>query len=260
MVEAQEEQSFWDHLEDLRWTIMRILISVVVCMLAIFSFKDIVFNDIILAPRNSDFITYRVMCYLADYLNMPSFCPERFELNLININLSGQFFIHMSVSFWLGLIISFPYVLYQVWLFISPALYDHERWKISIAFFIGGLLFFLGVAISYFLIFPLTVRFLGGYQVSEFVLNQISLSSYIGTLNVLCLCMGLMFEMPMVIYLLSTMNLITKSFLKKYRRWAIVILLILSAIITPTADPFTMIVVCLPLLVLYEVSIMICKN
>lgn len=260
MDKINQPMTFWDHLEALRWTIMRSLIVIVVCMVGLFTFKEFLFDGIVLAPKNSDFITYRLICALGTRLGFPQMCPGDFSLDLININLSGQFFMHMSIAFWLGFIIAFPYVIYEIWKFIRPALYEKEQKQTLRLFVWGGILFFLGVLVSYFLVFPLTLRFLGAYQVSAVVHNQIALSSYISTLTILTLCMGIMFEMPIVIYFLSCLGLVSKAFLRQYRRWAIVIIMILAAIITPTSDPFTMMVVCAPLFLLYEVSIRVCKE
>jgi sec-independent protein translocase protein TatC len=259
----QKEMSFWDHLDDLRWTLFRIAIGIVVCMIVVFVNKGIVFDGILLAPTTSDFIVYKLMCRLAEAVSMPSLCPETFKIQLINTTVSGQFFIHISTSFWLGLLLAFPWVIYQLWIFISPALYQHERKATTRAFAFGSVLFFLGVFIGYILIFPLALRFLGEHFVSnspDAVPNMINLASYIDVLVTLTLSMGLVFEMPILLYLLSRIGIINKKFLRKYRRHAIVIILVVAAIITPTPDPFTLIVVSIPIILLYEFSIWICRD
>ena len=259
----RKEMSFWDHLDDLRLTLFRIAIGIIVCMILVFANKGLVFDDILLAPTSSDFVIYRTLCELANALSMPTLCPDEFKVQLINTTLSGQFFTHISTSFWLGLLLAFPWVIYQLWLFVRPALYDHERKAATKAFSFGSVLFFVGVLTGYFMAFPLTVRFLGMYSVSDIpdaVPNTITLSSYIDVLVILTLSMGLVFEMPVLVYLLSRLGVINKKFLRQYRRYAIVIILILAAIITPTADPFTMLVVSIPILLLYEFSIRICKD
>ncbi len=164
------------------------------------------------------------------------------------------------MSFWVGLTLVFPFVIYQFWTFVAPALNERERKAAVPVFFSSSLLFYLGVAAAYFLLFPLTIRFLGTYQVSEIVENQISLESYIGTLTILCLAMGLLFQMPVLVYFLSRAGLLKRAFLQNYRKHAIVIILIISAIITPTADPFTMLIMGLPLILLYQASIYICRK
>ena len=252
--------SFWDHLDDLRATLFRSAIGIIICMVGVFLCKSFVFDSIIFPPRTSDFMLYRWLCKLGELLHAPGFCPEPFYVEIININLASQFFIHMSTSFWIGLIIAFPYVVYQFWLFISPALYEHEKRNMTRAFLSVSLLFYLGVVVGYIFVFPLTVKFLGTYQVSEIVPNQISLNSYIGMLTSLVLVMGLVFEMPVLAHVLSRLGLLTRKFLKKYRRHAIVVLLFIAAIITPSTDAFTMFMVAIPLYMLYELSILCVKK
>ena len=261
-IDDEKEMSFWDHLDELRGTLFRAAIGIFVAMIVVFMNKSLVFDNIILAPKSSDFIVYRFLCYLADQLSFPALCPGTFNIELININLSGQFFIHISTSFWLGLVLAFPWVIYQLWRFIRPALYEHERKYSTRAFIFGSFLFFLGIAVAYFVVFPLTIRFLGLYQVSSegLVPNQISLTSYINTFTTLTFAMGIVFEMPIVIRILSLIGIVTKKFLRKYRKHAIVVIMIVAAIITPTADPFTMFAVAVPIYALFEFSIWICKK
>lgn len=259
---SEQEMSFWDHLDELRGTLFRSAIGIFVAMIVVFANKGLVFDTIILAPKSSDFYTYRFMCYLADKLSIAGLCPESFNIELININLAGQFFMHISTSFWLGLVLAFPWVIYQFWRFIRPALYEHERKHSTRAFFFGSFLFFCGVAVGYFMVFPLTIRFLGTYQISAegLVPNHIALSSYISTFTTLTFAMGLIFEMPMVLHLLSRVGIVTKGMLRKYRRHAVVVIVILAAIITPTPDPFTMFAVAIPIYLLYEFSIWVCRS
>jgi sec-independent protein translocase protein TatC len=261
-IDDEKEMSFWDHLDELRGSLFRAAIGTLVAMIVVFLNKGLVFDTIILAPKSSDFIVYRFLCYLGEKISFSALCPDPFNIDLININISGQFFIHISTSFWLGLALAFPWVIYQLWLFIRPALYEHERRHSTRAFLFGSFLFFLGVLVAYFMVFPLTIRFLGMYQVSGegLVPNQISLTSYIGTFTTLTFAMGIVFEMPIVISILSRIGIVTKKFLRKYRRHAIIVIMFLAAIITPTADPFTMIAVAIPIYALYEFSIRICKN
>ena len=260
--EIKEEKtlSFWEHLEVLRWTLFRTLIVILIFVSAIFLAKDFVFTKIIFAPLDSSFIFYRWLCMLSELVHFPDICPENFNIQLINISLAGQFLVHIGASFSIALILAIPYVFYEIWRFVQPALYPNEKKHIGLIFFSSSFLFYLGVAASYFVIFPLTVRFLGTYEVSELVPNQIAVQSYLGTLYILVFSMGVMFEMPILAYLLSQIGLVNKQMLKKVRSYAFVILLILSALITPTTDPFTMLVVALPLYLLYEVSILVCKT
>lgn len=255
----QEASTFWEHLETLRWTIMRILIVLVVLVVVLFGFKDFVFDQVVFTPLNSDFVIYRWMCQLAVLLKSPEFCPGDFKIQLINIDISGQFIAHLSATFTIALVLAVPYLLFEMWRFIAPALYPNEKMSVGMVFFSSSFLFYLGAVVSYFLIFPLTIRFLGTYQISDKVPNQISIQSYLSTLYILVFAMGLMFEMPVLAFLLSKLGVINRETLRRVRNYAVVIILILAAVITPTTDPFTMLVVAFPLYLLYEVSILVCK-
>jgi sec-independent protein translocase protein TatC len=191
---------------------------------------------------------------------MPGLCVEPFEAQLQNITVSGQFFTHVSTSFWIGLVMSFPWIIYQLWLFVRPALYDNERAAATKAFWFSSILFFAGVFVGYVMVFPMAFKWLVVYSVSTRVEQIITLTSYIDVLVMLVLGMGIVFQMPVLILLLSRIGIVNKAFLKKYRRYAIVIILIVVAIVTPTPDPFTMLIASVPLLLLYEFSIYICKQ
>lgn len=251
--------SFWDHLESLRWTIFRVLIALVILVLLLFGVSDFLFNDIIFPPLSSDFVIYRFMCTLSEQLHLPALCPGEFNIKLINFNLSGQFMAHLTTVFTVAFLLTVPYLLFEIWKFIRPALYENERRNIGWVFLSASFLFYLGAVVSYYLIFPLSIRFLGTYQISELVPNQISLDSYMSTLFLLTFAMGITFEMPVLAYFLSKLGIITRDTLRSGRNIAIVVILIISAIITPTTDPFTMLAVALPLYLLYEVSIMVCR-
>ncbi|MDD3491213.1 MAG: twin-arginine translocase subunit TatC [Bacteroidia bacterium] len=257
---SEETATFWEHLEVLRWTFLRIFAVLFVLLVLVFGFKDFIFNSIIFKPLSSDFAFYRLLCLLGDLLNSPGFCPEDFKINLININLAGQFLAHITSSFSIALVASVPFLLFEIWRFVAPALYPGEKKNVGFIFFSSSFLFYLGAAVSYFIVFPLTIRFLGTYTVSELVPNQISLQSYMSTLYILVFSMGLMFEMPVLAYFLSRMGIVTREGLKKFRNYAVVGVLVISAFITPTTDPFTMLVVAFPLYVLYEVSILVCRK
>lgn len=252
--------TFWEHLDELRKVLFRSAIAVLVLMVIIFVNKDFVFGKVIFAPINSDFILYKWLSDLSVFLNMPSIAPEPFSLKLINIELASQFFTHVNVSMTLAFVLAIPYILYQLWTFVKPGLYEKEQKAITMTFLFAAILFFLGVLIGYFLLFPLTVRFLGTYQVSEAVVNQISLKSYISMFTWLILIMGVVFEMPALASILSRLGVLSKSLLKKYRKHAFIVLLVLAAVITPTGDPFTLFVVAAPLYFLYEFSILICRD
>lgn len=254
------EMSFWDHVNDLRKVILRSVGAIILLSVLFFALMPYIFDCVILAPCHADFILYRQLCDLSKYTSaLPDFCNDQFEVKLINIQLASQFFIHMSTSMWLALLAAFPYVIYQLWTFISPGLYAGEKRHARGAFLVGNVMFFIGIAVGYFLVFPLTLRFLAEYQVSEMVPNQISLDSYMSNFLTLNFIMGLVFELPLLCWLLSNMGLVTRKFFKTYRRHAIVVLLILAAFITPSSDPFTLSVVFIPLYALYELSAWVVK-
>lgn len=213
-----------------------------------------------MAPCNADFVTYRAMCRLGEMLGMAGLCPKIGEIEMININLSSQLMTHLSVSIYLAAVVAMPYLITEAWMFVKPALYSKERRVAKVAVVAFFFQFFLGLALAYYLIFPLTYNFLGNYQVSERVVNQISLSSYISTFVGLLLTMGLVFEMPIVAYFFARIGVLKSSLLSKYRKVAVVLTLVLAAFITPSTDVFTMCLVALPLYLLYEFSRWVVKR
>lgn len=221
-----------------------------------FLFKDELFG-LLLAPRTSGFITYRLLEAVCSWIGAAP--PEAFAVSLINTGLAEQFIIHVKTAMCMGVLCASPYIVCELFRFVSPALYENEhRYAVAIVGS-GYVMFMLGVAVAYLLIFPLTFRFLGTYQVSMDVANMVTLQSYMSTLIMMCLTMGLVFEMPVVIWLLSRMGIVSSGFLRKYRRHAIVLILIVAAVITPTSDIFTLLLVSLPMYALYEISILISK-
>ena len=239
--------TFWDHLDELRSVIIRILIITVLAGAAAFCLKDELFA-VVLAPRTSDFITFKLMGV------------EPFSIHLMNTGLTEQFMIHLKTAMYAGVLVASPYIIYLLFRFVSPALYDNER-KYAIALVGSGYaMFMLGTLLNYFLIFPLTVKFLGTYQVSPDVANMLTLQSYMDTLLMMSLVMGIVFELPVVSWLLGKMGLVNASMMRTWRKHAIVAILIVSAIITPTTDAFTLFIVALPIWLLYEVSILIVKK
>lgn len=246
--------SFWDHLEELRWTVLRSLIAVLTLSIIAFFNREVIFDQVILAPSTSDFVTNRLLCRLGEWLSIESICMDTLKLKIINISMSGQFLTHMYISFVAGFVIGFPFILNEFWRFIRPALKQGEARYSSNAVLVGSALFFLGVLFSYYLIVPLTVNFLGTYQVSSDVMNQISLNSYISTVVSVTFSVGIVFELPIIVFFLTKIGLVTPAFMKKNRKYMLVILLIVSAIITPP-DVFSQILVCIPLMGLYELSI-----
>lgn len=244
---SEQKATFWEHLDVLRWTIIRSLLVVVAFAVVAFCLKEWLFA-VVLAPTSSDFITFRLMG------------AESFHIHLINTGLTEQFMTHMRTAAYAGLLCASPYVLYQLFRFVSPGLYQNERraahWVVGSAY----LMFLLGTFVCYFIIFPLTVRFLGTYQVSEEVANMLTLQSYIDTLISMCLVIGVVFELPVVCALLGRMGMISGNMMRRYRRHAVVAILIVAAIITPTTDIFTLLVVSLPIWLLYEMSILLVPN
>ncbi len=257
--EEEKEMSFWEHLEELRWHLVRSIIAIVILAVVAFLNRNIIFDQIILAPKDSSFVTNRILCYISEYLNLPGLCIDDLKLNIINIKMSGQFMTHMMVSIVAGIIVAFPYIIWEVWSFIRPALYPTERKYSAGAVIVSSALFILGVLFAYFLIVPLTVNFLGTYQVSAAVPNQVSLTSYISTVVSVTLGVGVVFELPIFVYFFTKVGLLTPDFMRKNRKYMIVILLIISAIITPP-DVFSQILVVIPLWGLYELSISISKR
>jgi len=255
----EKEMSFWDHLEELRWTLLRSLIAVLSIAVLAFMNRELIFDKVILAPSTSDFITNRLLCKLGEWLSIEAICMDTLNLQIINISMSGQFLTHMYISFVTGFVLGFPFVLNEIWRFVRPALKQKEAKHSSKAVIVSSALFFLGVLFSYFLIVPLTVNFLGTYQVSDFVSNQISLSSYISTVVSVTFSVGVVFELPIIIFFLTKIGLVTPAFMRKNRKYMLVILLIISAIITPP-DVFSQILVCIPLMGLYELSIYVSER
>ncbi len=241
--------SFWDHLDELRSVLIRCVVAWAVCAVGMFCFRDALFG-FLFAPAHPDFITYRLL------RSVP--CGEGWggvSVSFINTQLSAQFTTHMQVAALAGLVIAFPYLVAQLYRFVSPALYPNEKRAAGRIIGLGTLLFMLGVALNYLIIFPFAFRFLATYQVQPEVVNQISLHSYVSTLLVLSLMMGILFEMPIVAWALGRAGLIEAAWLRRYRRHALVALMILAAVITPTGDAFTLLLVTLPLYLLYELSI-----
>lgn len=250
--------SFLDHLEELRWHLIRSTIAVVVLALVAFLFKDFIFDTLLFGPKRSDFPTYRMFCSISQQFGMDSFCFHELPFRIQSRTMAGQFSAHMWTSIYAGIIVAFPYILYEFWRFITPGLKANER-KSSRGFIvIASLLFFVGVLFGYYLITPLSINFLGSYQVSEEVFNDFDLDSYISLVRTSVLACGIIFELPIFMYILTKAGLVTPEGLRKYRKFALIFVLILSAVITPP-DIMSQIIVAIPILILYEVSIYISK-
>lgn len=257
--EVVSEMSFLDHLEDLRWHLIRCVVAIVIAGTAAFIMKSFIFDVIILGPKQANFVTYDILCQLAVHINLDeSFCFDELPFRIQSRTVAGQFSAHLWTSVTAGFIIAFPYVLYQFWKFISPGMYQNEKKHASGFIIVASLLFFLGCLFGYYVITPLSINFLGSYQVSKEVFNDFDLSSYIGLVRASVLASGLIFQLPIVIYFLTKLGLVTPEFLKTYRKYALVIVLIIAAVITPP-DIASQIIVAIPVLILYEVSIFISK-
>jgi sec-independent protein translocase protein TatC len=258
-VKSPDEMSFLDHLEELRWHLIRSTLAVVIVGCIAFTMRGFIFDTVLFGPKNLDFPTYRFFCNIATFFGIDSeFCGDSLPFTIQSRLMAGQFSAHIWTSIWVGFIVGFPYVLWELWRFISPGLKDNEK-KYSKGFiFVASFLFFLGVLFGYYVVAPLSINFLGTYQVSKEVTNEIDLGSYVGTVRAAVIACGIMFELPIIIFFLTKVGLVTPEILKKYRKIALVIVLILSAVITPP-DVASQIVVAIPVLILYQVSIYISK-
>lgn len=249
------EMSFLEHLEVLRWHLVRSVSAIFIVAIAAFIAKGFIFDTLLLGPKNPDFWTYRKLCELSEKFNLSDLlCITEIPFDLINISMAGQFSTHIFVSIIAGVVVAFPYIMFEIWRFIKPGLYSTERKYASGMVFYTSVLFILGVLFGYYIIAPLSVNFLGSYRVSETVMNQIDLNSYFSTIATLVLASGAVFELPVLMYFLTKIGLVTPALLRQYRRHAVVGILILSAVITPP-DVSSQILVFFPLMLLYEVSI-----
>lgn len=257
---AAKEMSFLDHLEDLRWHLLRSVIAILLAGVAAFVAKDFVFDVLLFGPKNNDFLTYRLLCQASNFLGFDdSFCISELPFRIQSRTMAGQFSAHVWTSITLGFVIAFPYVIYQFWKFISPGLYTYERKTASGFIGVSSLLFFMGVLFGYYVVTPLSVRFLGTYTVSSEVFNDFDLSSYTALIRASVLASGLIFELPILIYFLTKVGLVTPELMRKYRKISLVLVMFLSAVITPP-DVASQIIVAIPVLILYELSIFISKR
>ncbi len=253
------EMSFLDHLEELRWHLIRSTLAIVIIGVGAFLMREFIFDTVIFGPARMNFPTYRFFCKAATYIGLDSaFCADSLPFTIQSRTMGGQFSAHIWTSIWAGFIIGFPYVLHEIWKFISPGLHENERKNSRGFILIASFLFFTGVLFGYYVVAPLSINFLGTYQVSEIVLNEFDIGSYISTVRASVIACGIIFELPIIIYFLTKVGLVTPEILKKYRKIALVIVLILSAVITPP-DVASQIIVAVPVLILYQVSIYISK-
>ncbi|NHF57785.1 twin-arginine translocase subunit TatC [Flavobacteriaceae bacterium TP-CH-4] len=254
------EMSFLDHLEELRWHLIRSVAAIVIIGSVAFLMRGFIFDTVLFGPKKMDFPTYRLFCNIATFFGFDSaFCADKLPFTIQSRLMSGQFSAHIWTSIWAGFIVGFPYVLYELWKFISPGLYEKERKNSRGFIFTASLLFFLGALFGYYVVAPLSINFLGTYQVSSEVTNEFDLASYVSTVRASVIACGLIFELPIIVYFLTKVGLVTPEILKKYRKISLVVVLILSAVITPP-DVASQVVVAVPILILYQVSIYISRR
>jgi sec-independent protein translocase protein TatC len=257
--EEEEGMSFLDHLEALRWHLLRAVTAVLIFTVVAFIAKDFVFGVLILGPSKVDFLTYRVLCDIGNYFGISALCINELPFTIQSRQMTGQFSMHMTSSMVVGLIAAFPYLFYEVWKFISPGLYAQERNAARGAVFFVSFLFLSGASFGYFVLSPLSINFLANYQLDPSIANEFDITSYVSTLSMLVLASAIMFQLPVVVYFLSMSGLVTSKMLQSYRRHSIVVILIVSAIITPP-DVVSQLLIAMPILVLYEVGIVIAKR
>ena len=259
----EAEMSFFDHIDVLRKHLLRTLAVVTLFICGAFYFSDFIWGNVIMGPKKADFWTYRMMCKLVE--TFPSLIPKEFcitviDAKLINTEMSGQFTLLMNSCITAGIILGIPYLLFEIWLFIKPALLDNERKSASGFVFFASALFFTGVLFGYYVIAPLSINFLLTFTVDPSINNTITIDSYLSLILTLALGSGIIFQLPVVIFILSKLGIMTPKFMRKSRRYAAVLILVVAAVVTPTADPYTMLIVAFPLFLLYEASIMISAN
>ncbi len=248
--------SFMDHLEDLRWLLVRSTIAVLIAATGVFFVSDFIFDTVLFGPTKADFITYKVFCDISRAVGIDTICVETIDFVIQNTSMEGQITILIWTCISGGFILAFPYILYELWKFIAPALYDKERKNAKLFIFIASILFFIGVLFGYYIIIPMSVNFFASFSVSSAIKNEFNLDSYMGMLKTSVIACGLFFEMPIIIYFLTKLGIVTADFLRKYRKYAIVLVLIVAAIITPP-DVISQVIVAIPMLIIYEGSIYI---
>ena len=257
--DEEEGMSFLDHLEALRWHLFRAVSAVLIFTVAAFIAKDFVFGVLILGPSKVDFWTYRMLCDLGNYVGIPALCINDLPFTIQSRQMTGQFSMHMTSSLVVGLIAAFPYLFYEVWQFISPGLYTKERNAARGAVFFVSFLFLSGALFGYYVLTPMSINFLANYQLDPSIANEFDITSYVSTLSMLVLASAIMFQLPVVVYFLSMSGLVTSKMLKSYRKHSMVVILVLSAVITPP-DVISQLLIAMPILVLYELGILIAKR
>jgi sec-independent protein translocase protein TatC len=255
--DLEVEMSFFDHIEVLRWHLIRSCIAILVFTVLAFIYYDWVFDNIIMGPKRPDFWTYRMLCKLGDYLHRPGFCITQIPGKIINTEMAGQFTLEINSALIIGITLGFPYLLWEIWRFIKPALHENERKAASGFVLYASLLFLLGILFGYYIIAPESISFLANLSVSDQIENTFTVDSYLSSVATLTLATGVVFQLPMIVHILSSIGLLTPKLMRAGRRYAIVGILVISAVITPTPDMLTMCIVSVPLFILYEVGIVV---
>jgi len=258
MAKVEKEMSFLDHVEELRWHLVRSSMAIFFFGIIAFIMKGFIFNTILFAPKDANFLTYRVFCKVSQFFGTEGLCIEEIPFTFQSLAMAEQFSVHIWTSITVGFILAFPFIIWEVWKFISPGLYEKERKNAKSFIIISSFLFFIGVLFGYYVVTPLSVNFLGNYSISDAVERNIKIGSYISLVRSSLLASGFIFELPIIMYFLTKMGLITPDFLRKYRKHALVLVLVLAAVITPP-DIISQIIVAIPILMLYELSIYISK-
>lgn len=253
----EKEMSFLDHLEELRWHVVRSIVVVIIMMMAAFYFTEWIFTNIIFAPSRPTFITFQWLCALGKSMGVDGLCVTQIPMKIQSRYMMGQFTMQISSSLVIGLIVAFPYVVWELWRFIRPGLYNKEIKGSRGAVFAISSLFLLGISFGYFILSPMSIAFLANYSISDMISNEFDITSYVSTIVTLVLGSGLLFQLPVVIYFLTKIGMITPQFMRSYRKHAVVVIMIIGAVITPSPDPLSMSMVAIPLYVLYEISIFI---
>jgi sec-independent protein translocase protein TatC len=256
----KNEMSFIEHLEDLRWHAIRVVIVVLACAIFFLIRPDLIFDLVILGPKNPEFPTYQLMCSLGEWLNVGGLCIDQLDYELFYLNLSSPFLLYLRIAIMGGAIFAFPYILWEIWRFVKPGLHFNEQRNLGGLVFIATLLFYIGCLFGYFLLAPFSINFLANFQLSDQINNQFTFDSYLGILTGMVLWTGVIFEIPMIAYFLARLGLLTNQFMMQQRKFAFVASLVLAAIITPSGDAFSLFLVAMPLWVLYEISIVVVRR
>src|SRR5690349_4329900 len=254
----EKEMSFLEHLEELRWHVVRAVASIFICMIIAFVFQRWIFDNIVFAPANINFPTFKWMCKFGELVGAEeSLCAKAFHFKIQSRNMTGQFMMSITASFVMGLVIAFPYVFWELWRFVKPGLLKNERSSSRGAVAAVSFLFLLGIAFGYYILSPMTIWFLSTYSISDVIVNEFDITSYVSTVVGMVLGCGLLFQFPVAVYFLTKIGMLTPQFMKKFRKHAIIVILVLGAVITPSPDPFSMLVISLPIYMLFEISIFI---